>query len=202
MNSHRYQIEYVRPRLTNAKFFSISIVVLLTFVCSSAEDGMSVQEETEKWQPHSYPQIGLKIQLPNWKADIDDQKRMWLLLGCPLVENPVTDVQYRVVISARKCTEEQHLRWYPKSSTNTSEWINLQHLQTSQMTNAFWIYSRRDVFGSNGFAYFCEGRIKRNANLKPEDVQRLEGDEEKLAMEMRQILDSIEVISTNSAKTQ
>jgi hypothetical protein len=175
-----------------------AFLTLCLFLNGSAEDGVSPQKESGEWQLHSYPKIGLKIQLPNWKADIDDQKQMWLLLGYPLVENPVADVQYRVVISARRCTEEQSLRWYPKSSTNTSEWINLQHLQTSQMTNAFWIYSRRDVFGSNGFAYFCVGRIKRDANLKPKDVHRLDGDEEKLAIEVRKILDSIEVLSTNS----
>ena len=180
----------------NRKPFSILIITLLALVYSSAEDGINGQKE--EWQTYSYPQIGLKVRLPNWKADIEDQHRMWSLFAYPLVENPATDVQYRVVISAQRCTGEQYLRWYHKSGTNTSEWMNLQHMQTSQMTNAFWIYSRRDVFGSNGFAYFCVGRIKRNVNFKPEDVHHLEGDEEKLATEVRQILDSIETTSTNS----
>lgn len=165
------------------------IFVIAPLLNGLADDGL---------QTHAYPQIGLQLQLPDWKADIDDQTRMWLLLGYPLVENPVTDVQYRVVISARRCTTEQHLRWYPTSSTNAYEWINLQHLQTSQMTNSFWIYSRRDVFGSNGFAYFCEGQIKRDAHLKPKDVNHLDEDEKKLAVEVRQILDSVEIFSTNS----
>ena len=72
-----------------------------------------------------------------------------------------------------------------------------QHLLTSQMTNAFWIYTRRDIFG-NGFGYFCDGRIKRDAHLKPKDVNRLDEDERKLATEVQQILDSIEILSTNS----
>jgi hypothetical protein len=182
----------------NTKFLPTIFITLLAFVCSVAKDTAPIQNDSEGWQSHAYPTIGLKMQLPNWKADIDDQKQMWLLLGYPLVENPVADVQYRVVISARRCTKEQHLRWYPESSTNSSEWINLQHLQTSQLTNAFWIYSRRDVFGSNGFAYNCSGRIKRDVHLKPKDVNRLDDDENKLATEMRQILDSIEVLSTNS----
>jgi hypothetical protein len=70
------------------------------------------------------------------------------------------------------------------------------------MTNAFWIYSRRDVFASNGFAYFCEGSIKRDAKLKPKDIHRLDGDEEKLTVEVRKILDSIEVLSTNTITKQ
>jgi len=178
--------------------FLAMFLALVPLLSDLANDGVSEQKASDGWLAHAYPQIGLQLHLPDWKADIDDQKRMWLLLGYPLVENPVTDVQYRVVISARRCTTEQHLRWYPKSSTNTSEWMNLQHMQTSQMTNAFWIYSRRDVFGSNGFAYFCEGTIKRDAHLKPKDVNRLDADEEKLATEVRAILDSIEILSTNS----
>ena len=177
----------------------IAFLTLCLFLCSSAKDGVAVQNTNEEWQAHAYPNIGLKIQLPNWKTDIEDRGRMWSLLAYPLVENPVTDVQYRVVISAIKLPEEEHLRIYPKSGTNSTGWMNSQYLQTSHMTNAFWIYARRDVFGSNGFAYFCEGRIKRDANLKPKDVRRLDGDEEKLAIEVRKILDSIEVLSTNSA---
>ena len=172
--------------------------MLCLFLSGSAEDRVSLQKTNEEWQAHTYPKIGLRIQLPNWKTDIEDQGRMWSLLAYPLVENPVTDVQYRVVISAIKLPEEEHLRIYPKPGTNT-DGMNSQHLLTYQMTNAFWIYSRRDVFGSNGFAYFCSGRIKRDANLKPKDVYRLDGDEEKLAIEVRKILDSIEALSTNSA---
>ncbi|MGA2240756.1 MAG: hypothetical protein ABSH11_01780 [Verrucomicrobiota bacterium] len=184
----------------NAKsLFLIAFLTLSLFLTGSAEDAVSVQKTNEEWQAHTYPRIGLKIKLPNWKTDIEDQGRRWSLLAYPLVESPITDVQYRIVISAIKLPEEEHLRIYPKPGTNSTDWMNSQHLQTSQMTNAFWIYSRRDVFGSNGFAYFCEGSIKRDANLKPKDVHQLDGDEEKLAIEVRKILDSIEVLSTNSA---
>ena len=182
--------------------FLTAFLTLCLFLSGSAEDVASVQKTNEEWSAHPYPQIGLKIQLPNWKTDIEDQGRRWSLLTYPLVENPVTDVQYRVVISAIKLPEEEHLRIYPKPGTNSTGWMNSQHLQTSQMTNAFWIYSRRDFFGSNGFAYFCEGRIKRDANLKPKDVHRLDGDEEKLTIEVRKILDSVEVLPTNSATKQ
>jgi hypothetical protein len=58
---------------------------------------------------------------------------------------------------------------------------------------------RRDVFGSNGFAYNCTGRIKRIHNPKPENIKRVGGDHEKIAAEVQRILDSIEVLSTNSA---
>jgi hypothetical protein len=181
----------------NTKFFSIIIMALLTFVCGSAEDRVTVQKESGEWQPFTYPKIGLKIQLPNWKADIEDQSRMWSLFAYPLVEKPAADVQYRVVISAHKFTREQHRRFFPESGTNSTDWMNSQHMQTSQMTNAFWIYVRRDVFGSNGFAYNCSGRINRDAHLKPKDMNRLDEDEKKLATEVRQILNSIEVLSTN-----
>ena len=187
------------PHMNTKPIFLIAFLMLCLFLSTLAEDVASVQKTNEEWQAHTYPQIGLKIQLPNWKTDIEDQGRRWSLLTYPLVENPVTDVQYRVVISAIKLPEEEHLRIYPKPGTNSTDWMNSQHLQTGQMTNAFWIYSRRDVFGSNGFAYFCEGRIKRDANLKPKDVYRLDGDEEKLTIEVRKILDSVEVLSTNSA---
>ena len=164
-------------QMNTKSVFLIIFLAVAPSLSDLADDAISVQKASDGWQTHAYTQIGLQLRLPSWKADIEDQKRMWSLLGYPLVANPVTDVQYRVVISARRCTMEQHLRWYPRSGTNTSEWMNLQHLQTSQMTNAFWIYSRRDVFGSNGFAYFCEGTIKRDANLKPKDVNRLDEDE-------------------------
>jgi hypothetical protein len=177
----------------------IAFLTLRLFLTGSAEDAISLQKTNEAWQAHTYLRIGLKIKLPNWKTDVEDQGRRWSLLAYPLVENPVTDVQYRVVISAIKLPEEEHLRIYPKLNTDSTGWINSQHLQTSQMTNAFWIYSRRDVFGSNGFAYFCEGSIKRDANLKPKDVRQLDGDEENLAIEVRRVLDSIEVLTTNSA---
>jgi len=183
----------------NAKsLFLITFLTLSFFLTGSAEDAVSVQKTNEDWQVHTYPRIGLKIKLPNWKTDIEDQGRRWSLFAYPLVENPVDDVQYRVVISAIKLPEKEHLRIYPKPATNSPEWMNSQHLQTGQMTNAFWIYSRRDVFGSNGFAYFCEGRIKRDANLKPKDIHQLDGDEDKLAIEVRKILDSIEVLAANS----
>ena len=190
------------PHMNTYPSLLIAFLTLCLFICSSAKDGVSVQNTNEEWQAHAYPKIGLKIQLPNWKADIEDQGRRWSLLAYPLVENPVTDVQYRIVISAIKLPEEERLRIYSKPGTNSTDWMNSQHLQTSQMTNAFWIYSRRDVFGSNGFAFFCEGSIKRDAKLKPKDIHRLDGDEEKLATEVRKILDSIEVLSTNSETKQ
>ena len=179
-------------------FFHITIVTLLTFVCGWAEDGVSVQKESGGWQPHPYPKMGLKIQVPDWKADIKDQNQIWSLFAYPLVENPVSDVQYRVAISAQKLTEEQYLRYYREPGSNSLDWINSEHLQTSQMTNDWWILSRRDVFGSNGFAYRFKGHIKRIP--KPKDTERVGGEDEKLAAQVRRILESIEVLSTNSVK--
>jgi hypothetical protein len=176
-----------------------AFLTLCLFLCSSAKDGVSVQKTNEEWQAYTYPKIGLKIQIPNWKTDIEDQGRMWSLLAYPLVENPVTDVQYRVVISAVKLPEEEFLRLYGKPSTNISSWATSAHLLTSQMTNTFWIYTRRDVCGSNGFVYGCIGKIKRIKDRKPDDLERVGGIDEKIAVEVRRVLDSIEVLSTNSA---
>jgi hypothetical protein len=100
-----------------------------------ADDGVSVQKTNDRWETNTYSQIGLKLQFPSsWKADVDDQGRRWSLLAYPLVENPVSDVQYRIVISAVKLPEEEHLRIYPKG-TNSENWMISQHLQTGQMTN-------------------------------------------------------------------
>jgi len=149
------------------------------------------------WETNTYPQIGLKLQFPtSWKVDVGDQGRRWDLFAYPLVENPITDEQYRIVISAIKLPEKEHLRIYPKG-TNSTNWMISQHLLTSQMTNAFWIYTRRDIFG-NGFGYVCAGRVKRDAHLKPKDVNHLDENEGKFATEVRKVLDSIEILSTNS----
>src|SRR4051812_46306904 len=167
---------------------------------SSAADAISVSGTNEQWQVHTYPEIGLKMRLPSWKADIEDQGRRWSLFAYPLVQNPVADVQYRVMITANKYTESQYLRLVRNYATNSSDWSEQEHLQTSQTTNAFWIYIRRDVWCSGGFSYPCSGRIKRDPHLRPKDVNHLDEDETRLATEVRQILDSIEVLSTNATK--
>jgi hypothetical protein len=190
------------PHMNTKTSLLIAFLTLCLFLCSSAKDGVSVQNTNEGWQAHTYPKIGLKMQLPNWKTDIEDQGRMWSLLAYPLVENPVTDVQYRVVISAVKLPDEEFLRLYRKPGTNISTWATSAHLQTSQMTNTFWIYSRRDVCGSNGFTYGCIGKIKRIKDRKPEDLEGVGGNDEKIAVEVQRVLDSIEVLSTNSATKQ
>jgi hypothetical protein len=122
---------------------------------------------------------------------------MWTLLAFPLVENPAADVQYRVMISAQKYTESQYQGLIRNPGTHSSGWSNSEHLQTSQMTNAFWIYSRRDIWRTNGFSYTCIGRIKRIQNQKPKEIVRFGGSDEELAAEVRRILDSVEVVYTN-----
>jgi hypothetical protein len=180
-----------------AKYFRAMLVGLfaLGYIQLSSAD---LTERNKEWQTNTYPTIGLKMQIPHWKVDFDDQKRRWFLFAYPLVENPNDDAQYRVVISVLKLPEKEHLRIYPKGGTNASDWINSQHLQTSQMTNAFWIYVRKDVFGSNGFAYYCSGRIKRIPNPEPDAIQKFGGEEGMLAEDVQRILDSVEVLPTNS----
>ena len=115
-----------------------------------------------------------------------------------LVEDPATDFQYRVVVSAYKYTENQYLSLIRNYTTNSADWSGLEHLQTSQMTNAFWIFTRRDVYSPGGFSYACSARIKRIQARKTEDLGRFGGSEEKLAAEVRRVLDSIVVFSANS----
>jgi hypothetical protein len=175
-------------------------LALTSLLSVLAGDAVQMQGTAERWQAYTYPKIGLKIQIPKWKADIEDGSLLWSFLGYPLVENPVADVQYRVVISAYKYTESQYLRVVRYYSTNNApDWSNSEHLQTSQMTNEFWIYSRRHIYRTNAACYSCTGRIKRDAHMKPRDVHRLDGEEAILAAEVRRVLDSIVVLSTNSA---
>jgi hypothetical protein len=183
----------------STKSYLLTALVALSLAMNGfAEDGVSLGKTNEEWQAKTYPEIGLKIRLPHWKADIEDHGRTWSLLAYPLVENPVTDVQYRVEITANKYTESQYLRLIRNYDTNSSDWSNSEHLHTSQMTNAFWIYARRDIWCPGGFSYPCTGRIKRIQNGKPEDFERFGGSEEKLAGEVRRVLDSIEVVRVNS----
>jgi hypothetical protein len=184
---------------TKVSFLNALLALCLATWCI-AEDRVSIGKTNEEWRVHTYPEIGLRIRLPDWKADTQDDGRSWSLLAYPLVENPVADVQYRVVISANKYTESQYLRLIRNYATNSADWSNQEHLQTSQMTNAFWIYIRRDIWCPGGFSYPCTGRIKRDAQLKPKDVNRLDADEEKLAAAVYRILDSIELVSTNATK--
>lgn len=184
-------------RNMNTKLLTITLAVFFAWICSPVSYAAPGSEETGEWPTNIYAKIGLKIQLPHWRADIDDQEKMWSLMAYPLVENPAADTQYRVVISVFKLTEKQHLRLNPKPGTNSFDWMNSQHLQTGQMTNALWIFFRRDVFRSNGFAYKCVGRVKRVSDTKLSALQQAGGNEEKLAVDVQRILDSIEELPTN-----
>ena len=175
-----------------------AVLVFYSAMICFAELGVSDGKTNEEWQAHVYPEIGLKLRHPHWKADIDDHSRLWSLFAYPLVENPAADVQYRVVITVHKYTQDQYLRLIRNYATNSTDWSDQEHLQTSQMTNAFWIYARRDIWCPGGFSYPCTGRIKRIQNQKPEDLERFGGSEEKLAAEVGRVLDSIEIVSSNS----
>jgi hypothetical protein len=181
----------------NAKVFTLALLAM--FACGNilSSGAEPLSEAQGEWKTQIYPKIGLKMDLPPWKMDIDDQDRSWSLLAFPLVENPASDVQYQVLVSAIKLPEQQYLRFYRDPRHKLSDWANSEHLQTSQMTNDFWIYTRRDVVGSNGFAYNLTGRVKRLASAHADLAQRTGGSEEKLAAEVRRILNSIEVLSTN-----
>src|SRR5436309_5612036 len=126
----------------NAKLLIIVLAAVFTFGCLLSSYADSRSGERGEWQKHIYPKIGLKIDLPPWNQDIDDQDRRWSLLAFPLVENPASDVQYRVTVSTFKLTEGQYMRLYRKPGAESSDWASAEHLEISQMTNAFWIYIR------------------------------------------------------------
>src|SRR6266567_3165518 len=165
----------------NVNFLIALLTAMFSFACILSSNAESATEKRGEWQTHAYPKIGLKIDLPPWKLEIDDQDRRWTLLAFPLVENPASDVQYRVLVSAFKLTEQQYVRFYRTPGLKLSDWANSEHLQISQITNAFWIYTRRDVMGSNGFAYNFSGRVKRIAVPSPGAAQQAGGSEETLA---------------------
>src|ERR1035437_1562758 len=108
--------------MSTKPIFLATYLSTVSLFSSVADDGVSVRQTSDGWHIHSYPQIELRVQLPNWKADIEDQGRMWSFFAYPLVENPVTDVQYRVTISAYRYTEGQYLRLIRNYNTNSANW--------------------------------------------------------------------------------
>jgi hypothetical protein len=182
----------------NAKVFTALLFCFSVFGCSVFFNNNLLNKKNEVWQTNTYSKIGLKIRLPNWNLDVDDQNRRWFLFAYPLVETPNDDAQYRVVISVLKLPETEYLRIYPKVSTKSSDWINSQHLNTSQMTNTFWIFFRKDILCTNGFAYNCTAHIKRIQNPEPDSIKKIGGDERILTADLLQIFDSIEALPANA----
>jgi hypothetical protein len=179
--------------------FVAKLVACFALGCAVSSGADSTGKEGHEWQTRVFPRIGLTMQLPLWKSEIEDQDRMWVLLAYPLADHPVADVQYRVLVSVSKLTKQQQQR---NRGTNSLDWINLEHLQTSEMTNALWIYARRDVVSSNGFAYICTGRVKRSPSVKSDAPQQMGEQEKVFAAGIRRILDSIEVVSTNALNSR
>lgn len=178
------------------KCFFLSIILCLIFLTGFAED--TAQKRDNEWQTNTYPKIGLQLKHRGWNADIEDQPKSWMMLAIPLVKNPEADVQYRLVVTIGKLSKEEHLRWFPKSGPGG--WANSQHLEMSFSTNEFWIYCRKDIFSTNGFAYTCVGRIKRDVHFKAKDPNHLDKDDEALKSDLSEVFNSIKVLPSESNK--
>src|SRR5580700_5606338 len=145
----------------STKTFQFAMALLLQCCCSFVSDAgpsKTINNDRQEWRTTIYPAIGLSIEHPNWIADIDDETNQWSLLAHPLVESPASEFQYRVKVAIYKYTKEQYNRIFKSYTQTPTDWINSEHLATVQMTNEQWIYVRRDLFGSNQFAYSCVGR--------------------------------------------
>jgi len=172
-----------------SKYFRLAMALILQCCCcfvSDAGPSKTNSNERQEWLTTIYPAIGLSIEHPNWIADIDDGTNEWSLLAYPLVASPVSDVQYRVNVAIYKYTKEQYDRIFKSYIQSTADWINSEHLGTVQMTNEHWIYVRRDLFGSNQFAYSCVGRIKRNSTN-----EQVRENDQMLSADVRRILQSV-----------
>ena len=173
-------------------------MVLSLAMSGLAEEGVSVAKTNVEWQAHLYPEIGLKIRLPHWKAEIRDDRGLWSLVAFPHEMSPMESNRLRLMINVNKCTEDQYLRLTHYQATNSAVWSDQKHSQQSPEGNFGWIYIQRDIRCPGGFCYICAGNIKRIQNMKPEDLENCGGSDERLAAEVQRVLDSIEIVSSNS----
>jgi hypothetical protein len=182
-------------------FLATAFLALLSLPlhCVGAE-AMGVPTANE-WQTNTYPEIGLRIQLPQWKAVINDQATRWFLSAHQVEEeDPVPANRYRVMVSVEKVPYEEYEKLYRIYGTNAPEhWGNSAHPRTDQRTNQFWIAIRRDVYGTNGFVYRCDGAIRRSPKLEPERLNAIGGTDEKVTAEMCRVIANIEVVYSKPA---
>jgi hypothetical protein len=181
-------------------FIFTAVAVGILVGCVSPTRSIPPRKGTGQWQTNVFSKIGLEIQIPDWNAEIDDLSNSWTLFAFPLVDVPVVSDQYGVTIQVRKLKENDHRSYYPKydGSVDLGKWMNSQQLQATQNCNPYWVWSRRDVFGNNGWAYFCSGQVKRVGDQWEFDkTARVGGDYRNLVADMQRIFESIRVVETN-----
>lgn len=181
-----------------SKFCMFSVVLLIG--CTSVSEPMvplaepPAHNRSREWEKVTYKQIGLAIELPNWNADIEDYSNLWVLLGFPLVDNPVAGTQYGISIQIRRMAEKSFRlsRAEDKSfKTDLQTWINLSHRVTSQQSDPYWIYIRRDIFCDDGFVYTIYAKIKRVGEKWEFNVKDRIEDYKIIADEAKRVIDSI-----------
>ena len=156
--------------------------------------------------------IGLKMQLPHWKADMQDQAQTWSLGVYPVGNDPhqvypdgphraLNDpaIQHLVLLSAQKLSEAEYAGLCRQFGTNAPG-NRTAFPHTTQRSNQFWIAIHRDVYGASGSVYKCQGLVQRISKERAERLKVTWLDAEKLAAQVWRVFDSIEV-STNATKT-
>jgi hypothetical protein len=137
----------------------------------------------------------LKLQLPQWKAEIKDQPTRWTLVAYPVDDDPDPGNRYRLLVSIEKASSEEYAQLSRTHGTNSpAHWGKSAHPQIDQRTNQFWIATRRDIYGTNGFVYRCDGAIRRFPKLEPERLKAIGGKDAQLATELSRVLATIEVV--------
>lgn len=165
--------------------------------CAAPKSSPSPRKGTGEWQLHSFPNIGLAIELPDWHMRISDGEKYWTLSAFPLVDQPVAGAQFGVVIAISKHTQKDFEIFYPRrdAGDDLQSWLNARHLQASQKGNDYWLHSRLDIIGTNGLAYHCDGTMKRVGEAREFDrTNRMGGDSRQVGLEMNRIFKSIRVL--------
>ena len=172
-------------------FYSSSICLLLSIAgCASSRADIARSYSFTAGQPSFFSKIGLEMPIPDWNADVREHDNLLTIFAFPLVDVPVVSDQYGVSIQIRKLAAKDHRRYYPVCDgiTNSYKWLNSQHLEASQNTdNPYWVYFRRDVFTTDGAAFFCHGQLKRSVR-----------DFDELSREMFRLFESIHVTSNRN----
>jgi hypothetical protein len=146
---------------------------------------------------NAYPKIGLEMQLPDWHSEVFDQEKIWTLFAFPLVDRPIASDQYGVTILIRRMLTKDYLRYYPEynGSEDLQQWMNSRQAKVTQRNNDYSIWTKKDVISADGFAFVCDGVVKRvGYKFQFDKTDRIGGDYRPLALEVNRIIDSIRVI--------
>ena len=150
-----------------------------------------------EWGQVTFKKIGLAIEVPNWNAEIEEHSNLWTLFGFPLVDNPTAGTQYCVTIQITKMAKKSFRLSRSEVKDEKEDlqtWINLSHPTTSQQSDSYWIYIRRDIVTDGGYVYMVSAKIKRVGEKWEFNVKDRVADYRVIAEEANQLIDSINPI--------